>query len=411
MSRQVKVSVIGLGYIGLPTSIILSNSGFEVSGFDINKNVVDKINSGTCHIKEPGLDHALKKAISNGLIAKNTVVESDIFLIAVPTPVSKNNKPDLSYVESAIDSIIPVLKSDNLVIIESTIPVGTTELMRQKIFKNRKDLLGKIHLSHCPERVLPGKILIELVENDRIVGGVDERSTLLSCDFYKTFVKGNVFPTSDKIAEMTKLVENAYRDVNIAYANEISMICDKLGIDISELISLANRHPRVDILSPGPGVGGHCIAVDPMFIIDSCPSYSSLIRTARNVNNKKPRWVIEKILPHIRNLDKKEISIVCLGCSYKPNVDDTRESPALNIVRRLQKIKSNKNLNILLCDTYVNESDIDIKINNAKDVVNHSDIILCLVKHDEFLKIDFDNLSSQGKVIIDTCGLWDYRVN
>ena len=189
------------------------------------------------------------------------------------------------------------------------------------------------------------------------------------------------------------------------------MICDRLGIDISELISLANRHPRVDILSPGPGVGGHCIAVDPMFIIDSCPSYSSLIRTARNVNNKKPRWVIEKILPHIRNLDKKEISIVCLGCSYKPNVDDTRESPALNIVRRLQKIKSNKNLNILLCDPYVNESDIDIKINNAKDVVNHSDIILCLVKHDEFLKIDFDNLSSQGKVIIDTCGLWDYRVN
>ena len=332
-----KVCVIGLGYIGLPTASLLGTKGFEVFGVDTSGHVVNTINQGKIHIVEPDLDILVKSAVQSGnLKAGLKPIEADIYILAVPTPFKDNHIPDLSYVEAATKMIAPYIKPGNIVILESTSPVGTTEEVVAHILQESGHDVGKdIFVAHCPERVLPGRILTELVENDRIVGGVDQASTDKAVEFYQTFVRGEVFATDARTAELSKLTENSFRDVNIAFANELSLICDRESINVWELINLANRHPRVNILQPGPGVGGHCIAVDPWFIVARTPKQSKLIKTAREVNDSKPQWVINKVKS---SADKYKSPIIgCLGLAFKADVDDLRESPAANIVRQIQE--------------------------------------------------------------------------
>ena len=338
-----KVCVVGLGYIGLPTASLLATKGFQVYGIDVNESAVEMINSGKVHIYEPDLDIMVKAAVQSGNLKAGIVPEtSDIFILAVPTPFKDDHKPDLTYVEQATKTIAPYIKPGDLVILESTSPVGTTEKVTEWILEEREDLTvteeinsnkGVFFVAHCPERVLPGHILRELVENDRIIGGINQNSTKKTVDFYKKFVKGKILETNARTAEMAKLTENSFRDVNIAFANELSMICDELNINVWELIGLANRHPRVNILQPGPGVGGHCIAVDPWFIVDAAPEQAKLIHTARQVNDYKPGYVIDKIR---EKADKfKNPIIACLGLAFKANIDDLRESPSVEIVEYL----------------------------------------------------------------------------
>ena len=337
------ICVMGLGYIGLPTASLLATKGFKVTGVDVSQKVVDTINRGEIHIVEPDLDILVKSAVHSGnLSASLEPVEADVFIIAVPTPFKdggpdhiSGKKPDLSYIEAATKKIAPFVKPGNLVILESTSPVGTTDEVVATILKSEGHSVGdEVYVAHCPERVLPGRILIELVENDRVVGGINEASTAVTVNFYERFVRGAVLATTAKTAEMVKLTENSSRDVQIAFANELSMICETESIDTWEVIELANRHPRVNILQPGPGVGGHCIAVDPWFIVDRSPGCSNLIRTAREVNDAKPEWVIGRVK---KCADKfKSPVIACLGLAFKADVDDLRESPAFDIVKRLQ---------------------------------------------------------------------------
>ena len=338
------ICVMGLGYIGLPTASLLATKGFTVTGVDVSQKVVDTINKGEIHIVEPDLDILVKSAVHSGnLSASLEPVEADVFIIAVPTPFKdggpdhiSGKKPDLSYIEAATKKISPFIKPGNLVILESTSPVGTTDEVVAEILKQDGHSIGEdVYIAHCPERVLPGRILIELVENDRVVGGINEESTAVTVEFYERFVRGAVLPTTAKTAEMVKLTENSSRDVQIAFANELSMVCETETINTWEVIELANRHPRVNILQPGPGVGGHCIAVDPWFIVDRSPECSNLIRTAREVNDAKPGWVIERVK---RCADKfKSPVIACLGLAFKADVDDLRESPASDIVKKLQE--------------------------------------------------------------------------
>jgi len=381
-----KVVIMGLGYIGLPTAALIAKSGIKVIGVDVNADVVETVNRGDIHIKEPDLKGLVKYVVENGnLVAKKEPEEADVFIIAVPTPFKDGYKPDLSYVIKATEMIIPYLREVNLVIIESTSPVGTTERISELIFKKRPELEGKIFIAYCPERVLPGKILYELENNDRVIGGIDEKSTEKAVEFYSRFVKGGLHRTNAKTAEMCKLVENAYRDVNIAFANEISMICDKAGIDVRELIELANKHPRVNILQPGVGVGGHCIAVDPWFIISEFEEDSRLMRTAREVNMEKMEWVIEKIEESIREFRErynKEPVVACLGLTYKPDVDDLRESPALKVVRAL----ISKGYNIMPVDPNVESVD-GLKLNDFDFAIRKADIVNVLVGHRKFLNI------------------------
>ena len=328
-----KVCIIGLGYIGLPTAALIANKGFKVHGVDIQESIIKKINKGKIHIIEPGLDKYVKNAVEIGnLKAASKPQKSDIFIITVPTPI-KNKKPDLSFVESAIKMIIPYLEKNNQIIIESTCPVGTTEYINEKILKDTNLKDNDIFLAYCPERVLPGNIFFELENNDRIIGGVNNKSTKKVVEFYNKFVKGKLLETDSKTAEMVKLTENSFRDINIAFANEISILCEENNVDVWELVDLANKHPRVNILEPGPGVGGHCIAVDPWFLVSSNNKSSKLIRTAREVNLNKEKWVINKIL----NSNNKTVTIY--GITFKPDIDDIRESPSLNIANYLQKIK------------------------------------------------------------------------
>ena len=377
---------MGLGYIGLPTAALIAKSGIKVIGVDVNADIVETVNRGDVHIKEPDLEGLVKYVVENGnLVAKKEPEEADVFIIAVPTPFKDGYKPDLSYVIKATEMIIPYLREVNLVIIESTSPVGTTERISELIFKKRPELEGKIFIAYCPERVLPGKILYELENNDRVIGGIDEKSTEKAVEFYSRFVKGGLHRTNAKTAEMCKLVENAYRDVNIAFANEISMICDKAGIDVRELIELANKHPRVNILQPGVGVGGHCIAVDPWFIISEFEEDSRLMRTAREVNMEKMEWVIEKIEESIREFRErynKEPVVACLGLTYKPDVDDLRESPALKVVRAL----ISKGYNIMPVDPNVESVD-GLKLNDFDFAIRKADIVNVLVGHRKFLNI------------------------
>lgn len=345
------ISVIGLGYIGLPTAAVFASRKKKVIGVDVNKYAVDVINRGEIHIVEPDLDMVVHAAVTEGYLRASTQPEpADAFLIAVPTPFKSNHEPDLSYIESACRSIAPVLKKGDLVILESTSPVGATEQMSAWLAEARPDLtfpqsLGEdsdIRVAHCPERVLPGHVLRELIQNDRVIGGMTPKCSELAISLYKIFVQGECIVTNARTAEMCKLTENSSRDVSIAFANELSMICDKLDINVWELISLANRHPRVNILQPGPGVGGHCIAVDPWFIVSKTPEQARLIRTAREVNDSKPQWVIEKVKVAVAELlqaypDKtaKEVTIACYGLAFKPDIDDLRESPSVDITLKI----------------------------------------------------------------------------
>jgi len=393
------ICVIGLGYIGLPTASLLGTKGFQVFGVDVSQHVVDTINQGKIHIVEPDLDIMVRSAVNAGnLKAGMEPVEADIFIIAVPTPFKGDHEPDLSFVESAAKMISPFVKPGNLVILESTSPVGTTDEVVAKILSDDgHDTDKEVHVAHCPERVLPGRILVELVENDRIVGGVNPLATEKAVEFYQTFVRGEVLSTDSRTAEMAKLTENSSRDVSIAFANELSLICDEEGINVWELISLANRHPRVNILTPGPGVGGHCIAVDPWFIVARSPKYAKLIKTARLVNDSKPQWVIEKVKSRAEKF--KHPVIGCLGLAFKADVDDLRESPAVDIVRQL--IKDNVG-EILISEPNLKKHD-EFDLVACEELLQRADIILLLVDHKEFKKIK--TLELNEKVLIDTRGI------
>ena len=405
-SEYQKVCVIGLGYIGLPTASLLATKGFEVVGVDISQKVVNTINQGEIHIVEPDLDILVKSAVHSGnLSASLEPCEADVFIIAVPTPFKdggpdhiSGKKPDLSYIDSATKNIAPYIKPGDLVILESTSPVGTTDEVVAKILKQAGHAIGdNVYVSHCPERVLPGKILIELVENDRVVGGINEESTRVTVNFYERFVRGSVLATTAKTAEMVKLTENSSRDVQIAFANELSMICETENIDTWEVIELANRHPRVNILNPGPGVGGHCIAVDPWFIVDRSPKVSKLIRTAREVNDAKPEWVINRVV-HCANKFKDPI-IACLGLAFKADVDDLRESPAYNIAKEIQKKEIGR---LLVCEPNLDDH-CEFDLYELDDVIERDDIILVLVDHKIFNQCKASDLREQ--VVIDTRGI------
>jgi len=395
------ISVIGLGYIGLPTAAVFASRKINVIGVDVNQHAVDTINRGEIHIVEPDLDMVVHAAVTEGYLRATTIVEpADAFLIAVPTPFKgENHEPDLSYIEAATKAIAPVLKQGNLVILESTSPVGTTEQIAQWLSEVRPELTfpqshgenSDIRIAHCPERVLPGQVLHELVKNDRVVGGMTPKCSAFACTLYKTFVQGECIVTNARTAEMTKLTENSFRDVNIAFANELSMICDKLDINVWELISLANRHPRVNILQPGPGVGGHCIAVDPWFIVHSAPSESKLIETARRVNDGKKEWVtkditrtIEEYLRTKKTNKHEETTVSFLGITFKPNIDDLRESPPLEIIK---KVSANFSCTIKAIDPNVSDEKNPFNTSTLTEAIENSDIIIELVNHREFSTI------------------------
>lgn len=393
------VTIFGLGYIGLPTAAIIAGKGIRVLGIDINPDVVETINQGKIHITEPFLENVVFSVVEKKkLTASTTPQSSGIYLITVPTPTVSSHQPDISYVESAARSISSILAADNLVIIESTCPIGTTESMYQLLISLRPELEGKFSMAYCPERVLPGNILYELEHNDRIVGGINAESAEKAKQFYAQFVKGQIFTTDSRTAEMCKLVENAYRDVNIAFANELSMISDRAGIDVYELIRLANRHPRVKILQPGVGVGGHCIAVDPWFIISQYPEHARLMHTARVVNEDKREWVIGQILLAVktfRSQHGREPIIACLGLSYKPDIDDIRESPALYITKQLTQT----GIEVLAVEPHVQEIR-GLELSDPDTALFRADIIVFLVKH----KV-FSSVKTEGKIELDFCGL------
>lgn len=410
------ICVIGLGYIGLPTAATFAAYGIKVTGVDVNQHAVDTINQGKVHIVEPDLDALVKVAVDEGnLKAQTSPCEAEAYIMAVPTPFKDDYQPDLKYIESASKALAPFLKKGNLVILESTSPVGATEQMEQWLIEARPDLSfpsqqgesADILIAHCPERVLPGKVLQELISNDRIIGGITPRCSAAAIALYKTFVKGDCIETNARTAEMCKLTENSFRDVNIAFANELSIICDKLEINVWELIALANRHPRVNILQPGPGVGGHCIAVDPWFIVAKTPEQARLIRTAREVNDSKPEWVINQVKIKVAdflqaNPEKtiKDVTIACYGLAFKPDIDDLRESPALDIAKKLAEQGFNilgiePNIEALPKNMPSNVQLIHIK---EKD---KADIHLVLVDHKEFKAESFEGLKS----LIDTKGI------
>ncbi len=402
MNKNPEVVMMGLGYIGLPTAALIAQNKISVHGVDINSDVVDTINAGKIHIIEPELDKAVENAVKDGFLKAATApLEANNYLIVVPTPFKDKNEPDTSFVQAATEAIIPLLKQGDLYIIESTSPIGTTERMMNLIYENRPELRDQLYIAYCPERVLPGNVMFELVNNDRVIGGVDEKSTDKAVEFYSLFIKGQLHKTNARTAEMCKLVENSSRDVQIAFANELSLICDKAGIDVWELIELANKHPRVNILQPGCGVGGHCIAVDPYFIVADYPMESKIIGTAREINNYKSFWCAEKIKNAKLEFELKngrKPSIALMGLAFKPNIDDLRESPAKYIV---QKVLQNANDE----EYYIVEPNIDshrvFKLTNYQEAVKKADIIAFLVAHDEFKTID----ASKDKVILDFCGI------
>jgi len=395
-----KVVMMGLGYIGLPTAALIASRGIQVQGIDVNQSVVDTINEGKIHIVEPALDGLVKHVVERGFLKASTTVEmADVYLIAVPTPFKGDYEPDLKYVESATRMILPNLKEGNLFIIESTSPVGTTDKMAKIIFKQRPELKGKLNIAYCPERVLPGKVIYELEHNDRVIGGLNEESTKAAQNFYRHFVKGELHATNAKTAEMCKLVENSSRDVQIAFANELSMICDKAEINVWELIKLANKHPRVNILQPGTGVGGHCIAVDPYFIVSDFPNESKIISKAREVNNFKSQWCVEKIKNaqlEFKHRNKVEPTIAILGLAFKPNIDDLRESPALYIAKEIHK----QSKECMIVEPNICDHNFFV-LTDLKNAIDLSDIIVVLVKHDEFNSL----IVNENKILIDFCGI------
>ena len=398
-----EVVTIGLGYIGLPTSALIASKSTQVLGVDIDQKVVDTVNDGKIHIIEPDLDVIVSKAVNDGYFkASTTPVAADTFLIVVPTPFKGNHEPDISYVESATRAILPLLKKGDLYIIESTSPIGTTEKMQDLIFQSRPELNGEIYIAYCPERVLPGNVMYELVHNDRVIGGVDETSTQKAISFYSKYVKGELHSTSARTAEMCKLVENSSRDVQIAFANELSLICDKASVNVWDLINLANKHPRVNILQPGCGVGGHCIAVDPYFIISDYPKESKMIGKAREVNNYKSLWCAEKIKHEVLKFEIKngrKPKTALMGLAFKPNIDDLRESPAKFITQYV--LQNSNNDEYFIVEPNI-ESHSIYKLTELEYAVKNSDIIVFLVAHNEFKNIKFDI----DKVFLDFCGVF-----
>ena len=398
-----KACFMGLGYIGLPTAIISSQHGINVCGVDINPKVVEKTNRGELHIVEPGLQDLLKKAVdSKSLVASTTPFESDVYLIVVPTPFKAKHEPDISYVESATKAVIPLLKEGDLFIIESTSPVGTTEKMAELIFAERPELKGRIHIAYCPERVLPGNVIFELVNNDRVIGGIDDASADAAAEFYGKFVTGQLHKTNCRTAEMCKLVENSSRDVQIAFANELSMICEKAGINVWELISLANKHPRVNILQPGCGVGGHCIAVDPYFISSAFPNEAKIIAQARSINNYKSEWCVEKAKNAILSFELengKKPQVALMGLAFKPNIDDLRESPAMKIAKHLVAKMPDVKFNIVEPNI---SSHPDFDIVDFQTAFEQSDIVVYLTAHKQFFTLLQE---ANDKLILDFCGV------
>ena len=418
--KPTTVSVLGLGYIGLPTATLIASRGVKVIGVDVTKHVVDSVNAGKLHIVEPQLGEVLTDVIQKGMLrATMTPEPADAFLIAVPTPFKDGHKPDVSYIQAVAGALSTVLKKGDLVILESTSPVGTTERLAEWLAEARSDLsfpqqagnAADVQVAYCPERVLPGQVLKELVENDRVIGGMSEKASAMAAEVYRIFVKGNLSVSNARTAEMCKLTENSFRDVNIAFANELSLICDKLDINVWELINLANRHPRVNILQPGCGVGGHCIAVDPWFIVDTAPDEAKIIRTAREINDNKPHWVLKKIQAAIMSLlsnfpDKrmKDITVACLGLAFKPDIDDLRESPAVELTHMIAELG---------CQVVVVEPNITsvpstlaenrIKLVSLTEALNIANIICLLVKHHEFINSAI-NIKNK-EYLIDAVGL------
>lgn len=414
-----KICVIGLGYIGLPAATLLARAGANVLGCDVSSRVVDCVNAGKLHIVEPGLDALLAEVVAAGrLKAALEPAEADAFILAVPTPFKEGHKPDLSYIDAAATSAAPFLRKGSLVILESTSPAGTTERLAKTLAALRPDLTfpingeeeADVQVAHCPERVLPGQVVRELVENDRIIGGLSKKAARMAAELYSAFVIGEMIATDAKTAEMCKLTENSFRDVNIAFANELSVICDKMDIDVWELIELANRHPRVNILRPGCGVGGHCIAVDPWFIVDGAPEEAKIIGTARNVNDAKPRWVIERVKAAIADYlakwpEKKigDVKIACLGLAFKPDIDDLRESPAIEVAAALAALGAK----ILAVEPNIKTAPAALRAPNVvltslADALNEGDIVVILTPHKEFIDVDWQNFT---KTIVDPTGI------
>ena len=398
-----KACFMGLGYIGLPTAIIAARHGIQVTGVDIDSQVVEMTNQGRLHIIEPDMEELLQKAVASGTLkAATEPEESDVYLIVVPTPFKGNHVPDTSYVEAATRSVLPLLKEGDLFIIESTSPVGTTDKMKDIIFAERPELKDKIYIAYCPERVLPGNVMYELVHNDRVIGGVNEVSTDKAIEFYRHFVTGSLHRTDSKTAEMCKLTENASRDVQIAFANELSLICDKVGINVWELIELANKHPRVNILQPGCGVGGHCIAVDPYFIITDFPDEARIIAEAREVNNYKAAWCAEKIQNQMLKFELengRKPWVAMMGLAFKPNIDDLRESPAKSITTKV--MQSCNNAQLLIVEPNVKEHNV-FKLTNYVEAYEKADIVVFLVNHKEFAELDYRN----DVIVLDFCGIF-----
>jgi UDP-N-acetyl-D-mannosaminuronic acid dehydrogenase len=400
-----KACFMGLGYIGLPTAIIAAQHGIDVVGVDINPKVVDTVNQGRIHIVEPGLQELCRQVVSQGKLKASLHPEtSNVYLIVVPTPFIKdgNHQPDISYVEAATRTVLPYLKEGDLFIIESTSPVGTTEKMAQLIYTERPELKDNIHIAYCPERVLPGNVIYELVHNDRVIGGIDAESTEKAIAFYRQFVKGELHKTNARTAEMCKLTENSSRDVQIAFANELSIICDKADINVWELIDLANKHPRVNILQPGSGVGGHCIAVDPYFITADFPMESQIIGKAREINNYKAFWCAEKTQNAIKAFEvkeKREPVVALMGLAFKPNIDDLRESPAKYIAAKV--MQAYNNADFLIVEPNLSDHKV-FKLTDYKEAYEKADIVAFLVAHKEFNELPWRD----DKVILDFCGVF-----
>ena len=394
---------MGLGYIGLPTAIIAAKHGIDVVGVDINPKVVETTNQGKLHIIEPGMEEMLQEVIASGKFKAYTAPqESDAYFMVVPTPFKGDHEPDVSYVEAATRAVLPLLKEGDLYVIESTSPIGTTEMMADIIFTERPELKDKIYIAYCPERVLPGNVIYELVHNDRVIGGLTPESTDKAIEFYSQFVKGDLHRTNSRTAEMCKLTENSSRDVQIAFANELSLICDKAGINVWELITLANKHPRVNILQPGCGVGGHCIAVDPYFITSKYPEESKIIATARNINNYKSNWCAEKVKSTMLEFELKngrKPAVAMMGLAFKPNIDDLRESPAKNIVGNVLQICNNAD--IMIVEPNVTENK-QFKLTPYQEAFDKADIVVMLTAHDQFKTLPWDD----SKIILDFCGIY-----
>ncbi len=420
-SKVNTVSVVGLGYIGLPAAAMFASRKVKVIGVDVNQHAIDTINSGKIHIVEPELDLLVHAAVTEGYLRATSVPEpAEAFVIAVPTPFRGDYEPDLSYIKAAATSIAPVLKKGDVVILESTSPVGTTEQMIGWLADARPDLrfptsaadMPDVHVAYCPERVLPGHVVRELVQNDRIIGGITKACSQRAVDVYRVFVAGELLVTDARTAEMSKLTENAFRDANIAFANELSLICDRLNINVWELIKLANHHPRVNILQPGPGVGGHCIAVDPWFIVHSAPDVAKLIRQARETNNAKPRWVEGKVVDAIRDIasshgiEETQVKVGCFGLAFKANIDDLRESPSLDIVHTLAKEYPGQLIAVEpnITELPISLKELGVSLQDVQKALEECHVAVMLVDHSEFL--EFTPAFRRDQILVDTKGIW-----